>query len=114
MSVCRRQKKNVKGLLFRKATDYKRCVPAPPVRTATVPTPTRRKALTHRAAHPLAHADLSLSAVALFDFLARPTARQTTRSPPRISRLSDEVLKLRTFSFFAKHFKLCSQLTELK
>ena len=43
MSVCRRQKKNVKGLLFRKTTDFKRCVPAPPVRAATVPTPVRTR-----------------------------------------------------------------------
>ena len=170
MSVCRRQKKNVKGLLFCKTTDFKRCVPAPPVRAATVPTPvrtrirrayiactqiarapatppvsslrtTRTLALTHRAAHTehrpthsprttRAHSTTRIRrhlpavppapAVPVpvgcrpFRFPRAPHRTPNNTFPPRISRLSDEVLKLRTFSFFAKQFKLCGQLTELK
>ena len=89
MSVCRRQKKNVKGLLFRKATDFKRCVPAPPVRAAQPPQ------------------GLHVARLA-----RRRVARRSPRKEP--ARLPAEVLKLLTFSFFAKRFKLIRQFTERK
>ena len=43
-----------------------------------------------------------------------PAVPSAPAAPTALVRLSAKVLKLLTFSFFAKHFKLCRQLTELK
>ena len=76
--------------------------------TATAPTP-RVPAYTAPHTHPTR---TQRRAPPAFSPLARHKVRTTRRKRP--ARLRAEALKLLAFSFFAKHFKLYCQLTELK